>query len=110
SLVDFHPLAVARRLLTPADFTIFARQTLAAMKFQPQAGPALPEALAWFRQRQWQTCRAVVEQAGLDCDELLAPPQPEGGDCRTYCPVCRNQYVVDHGVCQACGGVELVRL
>jgi hypothetical protein len=111
SMATFHPLAVAAALCTKERFTALARPTLLAVE-HPKPGelPSEPEARRideWFRKKHLKRLTALVRRMEIDLDELLEPPKPLY-DSHSYCPRCRNQYVLAEGTCKDCGGVTLV--
>jgi hypothetical protein len=114
-LTEFHPLAVASVVCRLASF-----QTLAAYIWRDLAHPMLPICPApdsgprqteeWFRNLMQTQIGRVLEQAGVNPCEWLCPPPPEDKFCRTYCPRCLGQYVLESGSCADCGGRALLPL
>jgi hypothetical protein len=114
-LAAFHPLAVAEIVLERHAFEDFARQMLLDCRCPrlPEPAGQSPEAQhteLWFRELQSELLAVLAVDAGLELPKLLASPEPESADCKSYCPRCRNQYVVDQGGCATCGGIELLPL
>ena len=104
----YHPLAVARAVASLSVFEELARHVLRDLRqpIRPAPTGAAPEAVeveAWFRERLEKTLAELVRGAGLDPEEVHAPPEPDGTASRTYCPRCWGQFVVAEGVCHGCG-------
>jgi len=89
-LEDFHPVAVAQVILSTDNFLKFAEAELREAKFLTH-DPIMEERITTF-----------LSRCGVNPDSLLAPPSPDSGNSRTYCPVCLTQYVFDEGVCRDC--------
>ena len=109
---DFHPLAVAQVVCPEPKFVAFARRILRDAKFPivpicPTGEPASRETERWFRTRLSSVLIGLVRRAGTDPEDLFAPPEPDGHDCRLYCPRCESQYTLPKGECFACGGIPL---
>jgi hypothetical protein len=94
-LADFHPIAVACALLPRENFVAFAARELRNVKFVLQDG-SMEECFMDFLRSQ-----------KADPQSLLAPPEPFDASCRTYCPACLAQYMVEQGACRDCDGVSL---
>jgi hypothetical protein len=95
-LSEFHPVAVADRLLVKQDFLQFAGSELRKARFLH-----CDEFLARFLE-------AFLVQKRFDPEFLLQAPSRESPSSPTYCPVCLTEYVIDSGVCQHCDGTPLV--
>lgn len=93
---DFHPLTVARRLLSSDEFLKFASSELRRAAFSPSQDALLVESMTSFLRTE------NVDPAGL-----LRPPIPDGPKSRSYCPVCLAQYVAAAGECLDCPSVML---
>lgn len=111
--MEFHPVAVARRLLDGKSFHRFLRHVLLDLTYplQPtgEPPPIAAEAesiVAWCRDRQWKYLAGVVEQLGLRLDTVLAPPHPDSHEVHAYCPRCHEQYVTAEEECPACPGIR----
>jgi hypothetical protein len=103
-LAEFHPVAVAKAVCTPEAHLDLARRALLELRFGPSAGD---------RSAGHATLRALenhLREAGINPERLLEPPTPSDPNCRSYCPRCRNQYVVSEGGCADCAGVALLPL
>ena len=94
-LEDFHPVAVARVLLSERSFLQFAERELRKTKFITH--DVIME----------QSVVAFLLAQKFDPDSLFQPPMPEDARSRTYCPACLTQYVIEQGACNDCGGVPL---
>jgi hypothetical protein len=110
-LAAYHPLAVAAALCTKDRLAELARPILLAVE-HPKPGelPGEPEARRvdeWHRKKLLKRLIALVRRAEIDLEELLRPPEPLY-DSHSYCPRCRNQYVLAEGSCTDCGGLPLV--
>ena len=114
-LEGFHPLAVARALLTPGKFREFARMALLELRHPclPVCPTNVAEPQAAERQARATLLAAVEEflkQNGADPAELAAAPARRTKICRAYCPRCRAQFTTEQGTCADCGGMPLVVL
>jgi hypothetical protein len=114
-LAEFHPLAAAHVLCSADDYRQLARAMLVDLRHPLQ--PVFPDAQGpardtgeWFRRAQLEAVSNFVESTGLDPAELLAPDPQLDATCRTYCPRCRCQFVLDEGCCLNCGGIALLPL
>jgi hypothetical protein len=110
-LESFHPLAVAKVLCPESEFREFARKVLLdlrhpALPVSPgdDAAPAKVEGAA--RETLLKAVEDFLKQAGLDPDELCAPP-PADESCQSYCPRCGAQFTTISGKCPDCGGLPL---
>jgi hypothetical protein len=115
ALETFHPLALARILVSPEEFRQLVHQVLLDLRhpLQPLAPTGPPEArasVAWSLAAWRKTVEEFVRRAELSPEELLAPPTPSEPDHVSYCPRCLTQYIVPEGVCAECGGLPLERL
>jgi hypothetical protein len=109
-LVEFHPLAVAAAISTKDRLAALARPALLDLEHpRPDELPEEPAAARideWFRKKLLKRLVALLRRAEVDPDDLRRPPEPLG-DSRSYCPRCRNQYVMSEGTCTDCGGLPL---
>jgi hypothetical protein len=94
-VAEFHPVVVAHRILPKKEFLEFAGSELRKTKYISSDSTLLQFLTEFLRQQQ------------IDLLSLLAPPTPESKHCRSFCPVCLTQYVIDRGVCQDCGQIAL---
>lgn len=62
----------------------------------------------WMRARMLSETERLLALRRVDADELLAPPEPDGAESRSYCPRCRDQFTKTAGHCSC--GIELVAL
>ncbi len=60
-----------------------------------------------FRQRYLSALRLLLDHAGIDSESLLEAPAQSDSTCRTYCPRCEMQFVLEEGKCVNCGGIPL---
>ena len=106
-LEAYHPLALAAVLSPAGHFRHFARQILLDLQYPlrpvcPSADPRAVAVESWYRERLALALFRLVQKQGADVPALLAPPPADGRDCRTYCPRCRGQFVLEGGNCTAC--------
>ncbi len=110
-LAAFHPLAIAAALCTKSRCAALAGPMLLALE-HPKPGE-IPEGAeaccidAWFRKKLRKRLDSLLRRVEIDPAELLQPAAPLG-DSHSYCPRCRNQYVLAAGTCPDCGGLALV--
>lgn len=114
-LATFHPLAAAQVLCDEPAFRDLARRVLIDLRHPllplcHNPAPSAIETEAWFRDRQLGAVERFLRSAGIDLEELVRAEAPAGPDCRTYCPRCRSQFILESGQCEACGGLTLVAL
>jgi hypothetical protein len=64
--------------------------------------------LQWMRARMSAEIARLLASRGVSADELLAPPEPDGPESRSYCPRCRDQFTKTAGRCPC--GTELAPL
>ena len=94
-LEDFHPIAIARALLSDEDFQGFAERELRRTKFITQ-DPILESSFMAF-----------LAGEELDPHSMLAPPARNDERSRSYCPACLTQYVIEEGSCEDCEDTSL---
>jgi hypothetical protein len=95
----FHPLAVARVLMSDGAFRVQAEKELRNARYREgYSPPPMQRALEVF-----------LHRVGLNVDDLLKPPQRESPTSSAYCPLCLSQFVVNEGECPDCTGVALER-
>jgi len=111
ALSKFHPLAAALALCQGEDLRLFAREALCEVQFplpSESGGDVIRQTIrAWFNDHLTAAMESAIRRAGFNASELLAPPTPEGDDCRTYCPRCFTQFSILSGNCEPCGSVAL---
>jgi hypothetical protein len=112
-LATYHPLAIAQALCEAESFREFARWILIDLHYplapicpSEQAGPRATE--AWFRASLLDAIEQFIKQAGINREDLLAPPAPDNENSRCYCPRCLSQYGIEAGECENCGGISLL--
>src|SRR5262249_52511550 len=93
---EFHPVAVAQRLLPKEEFRLFAGEELRKTRFL-HSDEFLNRFLSEF-----------LAKNGTNPESLLAPPRKEDSASRSYCPVCQTQYIFAEGHCQDCNDTLLV--
>lgn len=110
-LAGFHPLVVANQLLSHTEYEELAGQAVRESRYpldkvlagtEPMAAATSDE----FQERQRKSLEEFVAQTAGPLEGFLSPPVPHPG-CRSFCPRCRDQYMVDQGVCSDCPGVPL---
>ena len=94
-LSDFHPLAVARRILSENEWLQFANTELRKIKFLYDDGVLLKCLMEFLIQQE------------VDVNALLCDPVPASPITRTFRPVCLTQYVIEVGVCRDCDDIQL---
>lgn len=108
-----HPLAWFAAVAGEKAFRKRASRVLRDMRW-PLAPACCPDPQITRRITQWMRARVLAEAERLlalrrvDADELLAPPEPDGTESRSYCPRCRDQFTKAAGHCSC--GIELVAL
>jgi len=53
----------------------------------------------WHRDLQLRVLDNVFENLGISSADLLKPPRPNSARECSYCPRCRDQFVIPHGKC-----------
>ena len=65
--------------------------------------PRLTDRIAsWMRTRVMAEAERLLALRGVSADELLAAPEPDSPESRSYCPRCRDQFTKPAGLCP-CG-------
>ncbi len=107
-LSEFHPLAVARGVCSPAIFELLAARTLreAYYPLPAEESANAPAAAEWWKEKWRAVLSHFVEKNASNVGKILGAPPPEEG-CRSYCARCWSQYVVESGECADCGGLAL---
>jgi hypothetical protein len=110
-----HPLPIAKALCLEKEFLDFTKKMVLDMHY-----PLLPicptedlkkiETEKWFRSKLIYVTKMALQKWNVDIDSLMAPPKIENESCRSYCPRCNCQYMIEKGVCIDCGGISLHRL
>ena len=105
---------MARSVCRPDEFRRFARERLADLRWPLRPVCEVEDEAArrteeWFRELLLEETERFLKRAGLDPDELLAPPKPDGETSVAYCPRCDAQFAVADAVCEACGDLPVVR-
>jgi hypothetical protein len=112
-LETFHPLAVARVLLAPAQFQEFARKILLELRHPclplcPSDEPAPQAAESQARAALQEAVEQFLKQNQVDLAQLTRPPAPADATCQSFCPRCGAQFTAEKGVCVDCGGLPLM--
>ena len=112
-LEDFHPLAVAKVLLSEVAFQNLARSVLLdlrnpALPWCPANDAAARGAEAFSRQVLREAIESFLKQSGVEPDGLCRAPKPADETCRAFCPRCHAQFTAVGGTCTDCGGLALV--
>jgi hypothetical protein len=115
ALEGFHPLAAAVALCPREAWQGLARGVVLDLEHPilpacPAADPVLQAAEREWREGLLAEVETFLRRHQIDRAELVRPPAPLEAKCRTYCPRCRDQYVLAHGVCGDCGGLPLLPL
>ena len=112
-LEAFHPLAVAKVLLSDGEFRPLARRIL--LDLRHPALPGFTRDLAVARATETQAranlrtaAEEFLKESGVVPEELCRPPTPTDGSCHSYCPRCQAQFTLREGSCEDCGGLELM--
>jgi hypothetical protein len=114
-LENYHPLAVAKQLLSEQEFRTFARRVLLDLRHpaRPWENCEPPEAVATGTYSR-HVLRTAMEEFlihnGLAPDDLGRAPTPADDSCRSFCPRCDAQFTTLGGECTDCGGLALVAL
>jgi len=112
-LEQFHPLAVAKTLLSPESFHRFARRLLLDLRHPapPTCPNSQPQAIsteAFYRHTLLEVVESWLVENKLLPDELCCPPARSDEFCTSYCPRCEAQFVSESATCSDCGGLPLV--
>lgn len=112
-LENFHPLAVAKKLLPAAAFQRLARRFLLdlrhpALPICPNPQPQAHATEQFFRKTFQELVEAWLREHKIVPEELCAPPVMLEASCRAYCPRCEAQFTTPTGYCSDCGGLPLV--
>ena len=108
----FHPLAVAKVFLPPADFEKFAGWVLRDLRHpaQPVCPDNSQEILAVEAQGRGallETVEIFLRRTNLNLAQLLCAPESMEG-CQAYCPRCETQFTSTNSQCADCGGLAVV--
>lgn len=112
-LQDFHPLAVAKALGETEALRSLASRTLRELRFPAlpavtSVDPAVVSAEQDWRHLLDRSITRALRRWGLDPDQILAPPRQQDPACRSWCPRCEQQFTMESGRCQSCGGIHLL--
>lgn len=111
SLSPFHPLLLA--VMFPGNeqtgfISWFMRDLKYPLKLEQPEQEALAAA-AWFAELEWEICNGFLKSKGIDADEFLLPPEPDGESIR-YCPRCLCRFVKPVSECPDCPGVAPITI
>lgn len=111
-LERFHPLAVAKVLLSEELFRGFARRLMIDLRHPmlPTCPNPLPAAIStekFFRNTSLEIAEAWLKENKIGVEELCRAPQPLDNSCRAYCPRCEAQFTSAEHRCSDCGGLAL---
>lgn len=106
---SFHPLAVARLVLSERKFEVFAKQILLSFNYPCDMidDNSYREDLIWHLRAMEQNAKNFLTKNGMKISELEAAPEPSDG-VASYCPRCHTQYTMNSGQCPECVGVALI--
>jgi hypothetical protein len=112
-LETFHPLTIAKLLLTPAAFRSFGRRILLDLRnpARPTCPNPDPQAIAtevFFRRTYLEVVEAWFTENKIPPEELCRAAAPADESCHAYCPRCEAQFTSTTGLCSDCGGLPLV--
>jgi hypothetical protein len=107
-LEGFHPLAVAKVLLTDDVFKRVAAQHLRrlSVRIKSTTDPGERECFS----RLETAMRTFLSEQKTDVKALMAPPEPGDPACRSFCPRCGSQFTFEKGTCSDCGTVAVESL
>jgi hypothetical protein len=113
-LEQFHPLVVLKTFSAPKQFEEHARQYLREIRHPAKpwcsnTDPVAAEVELRSRDRLRRSVEQFLKSSGLDPDILDKAPEPADALCVSYCPHCLAQFTSSSGVCEDCGGLDLVR-
>lgn len=99
ALAEFEPLAVAWVLTDPAQFQQVARESLDGIGDPVPSDPLAADVQSRYGAR----IERLLRRTGVRPGQLELPSEPLDGTTRSFCPRCRNEYVVGSGACAECG-------
>jgi len=102
-LEPFHPLAVAKALCPPDQFTPLASQTIRDLTYPRQKLNTVESA------HRDTLLKTITTQLELDPADFLQPPKPTESTHTKYCPRCLQQFTQHAASCPDCGERELNR-
>jgi hypothetical protein len=112
-LEEFHPLVVAKVFCSAEQFQELARFCLREVRhpakpWSPNPDRAASQVEAQARERLRASIEKFIKSSGLDPEKLDGTPERTDASCMSYCPRCLSQFTARSGVCEDCGGLELV--
>ncbi len=108
-LAGFHPMAVAKVLLSQEKYRSFFAEAYRDLGFPMGPEPETEGAQKLLQQQReslQRQCRKLSEN--VQQEEALAAPEPEEELSKAYCPRCHTQYRKEEGTCEDCQDVHLV--
>lgn len=109
-LSGFDPVAVLATLAGSWPAAEMAAGELLTLRYQSEA-ETVDEAHREERQQYREARRQALErfsgEQSLPLEVILRPPDRSQSDARTYCPLCRSQYLIAGGACTDCPDVVL---
>lgn len=114
-LEQFHPLAVARDLLSPELFAGFARRSWRELKYpfaRPQASGETESTATedWFRRELLSAYETFLAREKIPSRVWMEPPTATDPSHALFCPRCDTQFTAQASVCVTCGGQALEKL
>jgi hypothetical protein len=112
-LEGFHPLAVAKVFCPREAWRDLAAQYLRELRYPPKppcprTEPAAQVTEHYARELAAKTLEKFLRENRIRPGDLLQPPIRSDPACLSYCPRCLTQFTPARGLCQDCGGVDLV--
>jgi|GEM_PF-1574781 len=112
ALVGYHPLAVSAALGEAGAYKKLAKPVWADLVFPISGGNdtksvPMEQTKQWMRERIREAVERNLRSAGLEPDDLLAPPVVDDASALSYCPRCTMQFETPGGTCPYCPGVTL---
>jgi len=110
-LTNYHPLAVAQILFDKIKFDKYSKKVVIDLKY-PIINNFENEQVTltnrWHRSNLENIVAAFLHNKSVDMKNLLIAPFPENVSCKSYCPRCETQYIVQGDICSVCGTIELI--
>jgi len=111
----YHPLALTKMFCSPETFREQAGHFVRQSRFPARADTSVEqsnweEIEAYWRKLEQTTLEDFLLRNGLEPEQLIQPPNPTDETCLSYCPRCRSQFTSREGVCNDCGGLNLMPL
>jgi len=112
-LERFHPVAIAQAFCTENTFLRLAEGFLRELRYPamplcPRPEPAVQTTERYACELSLVVLEKFLRRNSVEPETLLRVPLPSDPTCRSFCPRCQAQFTSTTGVCQDCGGIELV--